>query len=193
MLSRERRLFFLRWLRNPYHIGVPVPSSKSLAKAVATQLSSVSAGEYVVELGPGTGVITHAICAKIEQKYLVMIDRDHRFIEQLRHQFPQATVLQGDARQVKELLEQHNIKQVAAVVSSLPLLAMPDNICHAIVNAAFSVIKSDGLFIQYTYGRSSPVKENQQRSLGIRGKLTKRVWRNFPPAHVWCYRAEIRA
>lgn len=190
MLSRERRLFFLRWLRNPHHIGVPIPSSKSLAKAVAAQLSAVSEDEHVVELGPGTGVITHAICNFIDPKKLVLVDRDHRFIERLRHEFPQTTVLQGDARQLKEILEKQGISQVAAVVSSLPLLSMPDNICHTIVNTAFEVIKSDGMFVQYTYGPASPVAEKHQRSIGIHGKLMKRVWRNFPPAKVWCYRSE---
>lgn len=192
MLSRDRRLFFLRWLRNPHHVGVPIPSSRGLAKAVAAQLSALSEGEYVVELGPGTGVITHAICANVKQKNLVLIDRDHQFIERLKHDFPEATVLEGDARHLKELLAQHNITQVAAVVSSLPLLTMPDNICHAIVNSAFEVIKSDGVFIQYTYGPASPVTEKHQRSIGIKGKVAKRVWRNFPPARVWCYRVESR-
>ena len=187
MLSRDRRTFFLRWLSNPRHIGVPVPSSQSLARAMAAQLS-VAPNEYVVELGPGTGVVTQALLqAGLAQQQLIVVERDHRFLEQLRHRFPQVLILQGDARNLRELLHQHGIKQIAAVVSSLPLLSMPDAIRHAIVHTVFSIIKPDGVFIQYTYGLLSPVPENHQRMIGIRGRIAKRVWRNFPPARVWRY------
>ncbi len=169
-----------------------MPSSKSLADAIAAQLSCVKPGEYVVELGPGTGVITRAIQSQVSQNNLVVIERDYSFVEQLKREFPHAIVLQGDARNLKDLLRRHNIENVAAVVSCLPLLAMPDSVCHAIVNAAFEVIKEDGMFIQYTYGLLSPVSEKHQRQIGIKGRVTKRVWRNFPPANIWCYRAENR-
>lgn len=188
MLSRERRQFFLGWLRNPHHVGVPVPSSKSLAAAMASQLAGVTPAEYVVELGPGTGVITRAICAAgISQKKLILIERDHRFVEQLHRDFPEATILQGDARHLGELLRKHNITEVGAVLSCLPLLSMPDGVRHSIVNAAFEVIKPDGVFILYTYGLVSPVSPKNQRRIGIHGRVAKLVWRNFPPARVWRY------
>ena len=152
---------------------------------MAAQLS-VGPHEYVVELGPGTGVVTNALLqAGLRQQQLIVVERDHRFLGELKHRFPQALILQGDARNLRELLHQHGIKQIAAVVSSLPLLSMPDAIRHAIVHTVFDVIKPDGVFIQYTYGFLSPVPENHQRSIGIRGRVAKRVWRNFPPARVW--------
>lgn len=191
MLSRERRLFFLRWLRNPHHVGVPVPSSKHLANAMAAQLSTVTPADYIVELGPGTGVVTRALCqAGVSQKNLIVIERDHRFVEQLKRDFPEIIILQGDARNIKELLQKHNITHVAGIVCCLPLLAMPDNVRLAIVNSAFEVLKPDGSFILYTYGLISPVSEHNQRLIGIRGKIAKRVWRNFPPARIWRYTAE---
>jgi len=191
VLSRERRLFFLRWLKNPLNVGVPVPSSRRLAKAIADQLAFVSPEEFVIELGPGTGVITRALLkAGIPQEKLIIIDIDDRFIEKLKHDLPKALILQGDARNLKEILENINIKSVAAVVSSLPLLAMPDIIRHAIVNSAFKVIKPDGGFIQYSYGLLSPLSKQNQKAIGIRGKIAKRVWRNFPPAIVWHYSNE---
>jgi phosphatidylethanolamine/phosphatidyl-N-methylethanolamine N-methyltransferase len=188
VLSRDRRLFFLRWLRNPLRIGVPIASSRGLAEAMAAQLS-VAPHEMVVELGPGTGVVTQALLqAGLPEKQLVVVERDHAFYDQLRRNFPQALVLQGDARHLRELLHHHGISQVAAIISSLPLLSMPDAIRHAIVHTAFEVIKPDGVFIQYTYGLLSPVPEHHQRAIGIHGRIIKRVWRNFPPARVWRYK-----
>jgi phosphatidylethanolamine/phosphatidyl-N-methylethanolamine N-methyltransferase len=183
-------LFFLRWLRNPQHVGTPVPSSKRLAHAIASQVS-VSPEEYVVELGPGTGVITRALLqVGVPEQKIAVVELDHRFIEQLKRDFPQAVIIEGDARHLKELLEKKGIKEVAAVVSGLPLLAMPDRLCHEIVHAVFKVLKLEGSFLQYTYGLLSPVSEEHQRRIGIRGRVTKRVWRNFLPAKVWCYTSE---
>lgn len=160
---------------------------------MAAQLSCVSPDEYVVELGPGTGVVTAAICKVIDQNKLIIIERDHRFAEKIRHDFPKATLLLGDAMHLKELLEKSGITQkIAAVVSSLPLLAMPEEQRHDIVNSAFEVIKKDGAFVQYTYGLLSPLSEQHQRQIGIKGSIKKRVWRNFPPAIIWCYTAEKR-
>jgi phosphatidylethanolamine/phosphatidyl-N-methylethanolamine N-methyltransferase len=193
VLSQEKRTFFLRWLSNPRHIGVPVPSSRILARAMAAQLS-VGPHEYVVELGPGTGVVTEALLQSgLTQQKLVIVERDPRFYDQLKRRFPQILILQGDARNLKELLQQHGIKQVAAIISSLPLLGMSDAIRHAIVGNAFSVIKPDGAFIQYTYGLLSPVPEQHQHSIGIQGRVAKRIWRNFPPARIWRYVAHAQA
>jgi phosphatidylethanolamine/phosphatidyl-N-methylethanolamine N-methyltransferase len=194
MLSRDKRLFFLRWLSNPWRMGVPVPSSRGLARAMAAQLSDLEPEEYVLELGPGTGVVTRALCqAGVKQQRLVIIESDAAFIRSLRHSFPDALILRGDACNLREILLKHNIRKVAAVVSSLPLLSMPDKIRQVIVNEAFKVIKTDGVFIQYTYGLLSPVPAKLQRAIGIRGRIAKRIWRNFPPARVWRYTAEVLA
>lgn len=155
---------------------------------MASQASRLSPEEYVVELGPGTGVITRALCSShINPKRLVIIELDHKFVDQLKRDFPDSIVLHGDARNIKELLAQHNIDKIGAVFCCLPLLAMPDPIRFAIVNSAFEVIKREGAFILYTYGLFSPVSEHNQRAIGIKGRVAKRVWRNFPPARVWRY------
>lgn len=194
MLSRDKRLFFLRWLSNPWKVGVPVPSSRALAHAMAAQLSLYTADEYIVELGPGTGVVTRALCqAGIRQQRLVVVERDAVFLAKLKHDFPQALVLYGDACDLQSILLKHNIRQVAAIVSSLPLLSMPAKIRQAIIHAAFKVLKPEGVYIQYTYGLLSPVPVPVQRAVGIRGKVTKRIWGNFPPARIWRYTAELPA
>jgi phosphatidylethanolamine/phosphatidyl-N-methylethanolamine N-methyltransferase len=190
VLSKDRRDFFLGWLRNPWCVGVPIASSRGLSDAMAAQLS-VGPNEYVLELGPGTGAVTRALLQTgLSPKQLVVIERDKGFLDQLKRSFPGAIILQGDARNLKELLHHHGIKQIAAVVSSLPLLGMPDTMRHAIVNSAFEIIKPSGAFIQYTYGLLSPVPKRHQRSIGIHGRVAKRIWRNFPPARVWRYTVE---
>jgi phosphatidylethanolamine/phosphatidyl-N-methylethanolamine N-methyltransferase len=171
-------------------MGVPVPSSKGLARAMAAQLSMLKPEEYVVELGPGTGVVTRALCqAGVRQQRLVIIEREAAFITNLKRDFPDALVLEGDARDLRSILSEHHVHQVAAIVSSLPLLSIPDHIRKAVMHEAFKVVKADGVFIQYTYGLLSPVPARLQRDVGIQGKVAKRIWRNFPPARVWRYTA----
>lgn len=158
---------------------------------MASQLKQIAPEDYVVELGPGTGVITRSICKLgINPKRLILIEREHRFIEQLKRDFPESIIVQGDARNIKELLAKQGIEQVGAVLCCLPLLNMPEGVRHMIVNAAFEVMKPAGLFVLYTYGWFSPVSRHSQSTMGIRGKVAKRIWRNFPPAKIWNYVAQ---
>jgi phosphatidylethanolamine/phosphatidyl-N-methylethanolamine N-methyltransferase len=161
---------------------------------MADQIPAITPSEYIVELGPGTGVVTKALARKgIPMQQLVVVEREQKFLGKLKHEFPHALIVQGDACHLKDILHKHGIKQVAAVVSSLPLLGMPDHIRHTILNTAFEVLKPTGVFIQFTYGLLSPVPETHQRSIGIRGDIAKKIWRNFPPARVWRYMSEKAA
>jgi phosphatidylethanolamine/phosphatidyl-N-methylethanolamine N-methyltransferase len=189
MLSRDRRQFFLTWLRSPMGVGNPFASGKGLSNAMAAQLD-VSSDEYVVELGAGNGAVTRAILAAgIAPEKLIIIERDKRFRKVLNKKFPHLHIELGDASDIPAILKSRGINQVAAIVSSLPLLAMPHSVRHDIVNACFRVLKKDGQYIQYTYGLLSPVPERNQREIGIKGKVAKRIWLNLPPARVWCYEA----
>ena len=57
----DRGRFLLRVLNNPRNIGAVAPSSVALARALAAEIPHGP----VLELGPGTGVITEAILARI--------------------------------------------------------------------------------------------------------------------------------
>jgi len=54
----HRGVFFRSWLRDPFRVGAVAPSSRWLAKLMATD---VHAGACVVELGAGTGTLTTAL------------------------------------------------------------------------------------------------------------------------------------
>lgn len=190
MLSRDRRLFFLAFLRNPRKVGNPFASGKSLSKAMAAQLV-VGEDEFVIELGAGNGAVTRAILdAGIKPEKLIIIERDKQFLKRLTNKFPGVRIELGDARNTSEIVKALGIKQVGAVVSSLPLLNMPHAIRHDIVNSCFKALKKDGLYIQYTYGLVSPVPKPNQKDLGIKGNVKKNVLLNLPPARVWTYQAE---
>ena len=57
----------------------------------------------------------------------------------------------------------------------------------AILTAAFSLLRPDGCFIQFTYGISSPVSSMQLKVLGLRIRRGAFILRNLPPATVYVY------
>lgn len=177
-------LFFARWLAAPHKIGALIPASRHLARAMAGQIAP-DAG-LVIELGGGTGSITEALLdAGVAPERLIVLERDPVFWCLLKKRFPAVKVVRGDATRLRALLEPLGVKRAAAVVSSLPLLSMPEQLRQQIVEESFAVLTERGTFIQYTYGAFSPLR---RRKFGLKGEKAERVWRNFPPAAVWRFR-----
>jgi phosphatidylethanolamine/phosphatidyl-N-methylethanolamine N-methyltransferase len=181
----EVAIFFTRWLKAPHHIGAVAPSSRFLARAMATQVD-LRRAEPVIELGGGTGSVTKALLeAGLPVDRLIVVERDVRLYKMLRRRFPQLRIVLGDARHLVELLRPLGIDAVSAVVSSLPLISMSKTMRRQIINQSFALLGEAGRFIQYTYSLSSPLGG---REFGLRGRVAARVWLNFPPASVWNYR-----
>jgi phosphatidylethanolamine/phosphatidyl-N-methylethanolamine N-methyltransferase len=186
-ISREDEvaIFFTRWLKAPHHIGAVAPSSRFLARAMATQVD-LRRAEPVIELGGGTGSVTKALLeAGLPVDRLIVVERDVRLYKMLRRRFPQLRIVLGDARHLVDLLHPLGIDAVSAVVSSLPLVAMPKMMRRQIIDQSFALLGEAGRFIQYTYSLTSPLA---RREFGLRGRVAARVWLNFPPASVWNYR-----
>ncbi len=191
-ISREDEvaIFFTRWLKAPHHIGAVAPSSRFLARAMATQVD-LRRAEPVIELGGGTGSVTKALLeAGLPIDRLIVVERDVRLYKMLRRRFPQLRIVLGDARHLVELLHPLGIDAVSAVVSSLPLISMSKTMRRQIINQSFALLGEAGRFIQYTYSLSSPLAG---REFGLRGRVAARVWLNFPPASVWNYRLAVAA
>jgi len=186
-ISAEEQVavFFGRWLRAPHRIGAVAPSSRFLARAMATQVDLRRPGP-VIELGGGTGSVTKALLeAGLPVERLIVVERDVRLYKMLRRRFPQLRIVLGDARHLVELLHPLGINAVSAVVSSLPLVAMPKMMRRQIIDQSFALLGEAGRFIQYTYSLTSPLAG---REFGLRDRVAARVWLNFPPASVWNYR-----
>lgn len=194
--SRRHRVrrdrFIAAWLRAPLKMGAVVPSSRTLARAVARQVDATSPGA-VIELGPGTGVVTHALLkAGIEPGRLLVIERDKRMWEVMAAQFPQLKVHCADAMTLGDVLKEQGIMQVCAVVSSLPLLSMPKPVRAAIEQQMADCIGEQGVIVQFTYGPRSPFPGSELMRYRLWGRRVKTVLNNVPPAHVWVYRRERR-
>jgi phosphatidylethanolamine/phosphatidyl-N-methylethanolamine N-methyltransferase len=173
---------FLRGLiHDPKGVSAPLPSSPALARAIAAEIDPSHQG-LVIELGPGTGVVTQALLEHgIAAERLVAIEQEPSFVGLMRERFAQVTVCDGDALLFENCIPAR--AKVAAVVSGLPLLNLPLPTRRSLLRRALGCQDRGGRFIQLSYGWHPPVSPEPGTRLS--GKL---VWRNFPPAHVWTYR-----
>jgi phosphatidylethanolamine/phosphatidyl-N-methylethanolamine N-methyltransferase len=182
---KEGELFFRQWLRSPKSMGSIIPSSRYLARALAEEVAW-EPGQYIVELGGGTGAITQGLIDRgIPRDRLIVIELERALFEHLRSRLPGATLIQGDATKLEEILGRHGVGEVGTVISGLPMVGMPFPFQRAIIDQAFRVQRPGSFVLQYSY---SPVPPVPARRLGISAKLVRWVPLNFPPAAVWRYR-----
>ncbi|MBU6408835.1 MAG: methyltransferase domain-containing protein [Verrucomicrobia bacterium] len=179
----DTRLFLQEWLGNPRRTGSVIPSSRQLAAAMAGWLPENRAS-YVLELGPGTGAVTAALIRNgWPEDKLVAIEHNSRLAELLRRRFPRATIIAGDAWQLDELLlrARNPVKNVGAVISSLPLLNFSEEQAEALAQKIRAVLEPQGSWVQFTYRIH---KKRPRGASTFRLRASKIVWFNLPPARV---------
>lgn len=180
-MSSELGLFLRQLVRNPTTISAMAPSSRGLAEAITARISPATG--RVAEFGPGTGVFTRAILGRgIAPKDLTLFELNPEFVASLRQRFPGVTVVQDGAQTVAD-----HCADLGAVVSGLPLLSFPPDLCHAIYAGALAALRPDGAIYQFTYGPKPPLPEPIRAALGLTATPGPRIWLNLPPARVYTY------
>ncbi|MCG6967830.1 MAG: hypothetical protein LJE59_15130 [Chromatiaceae bacterium] len=189
---RLRPHFLSAWLRNPMQMGAVLPSSDELANAMAAQVD-VGSG-LTLELGPGTGAVTHALLARgLGPDQLILIEKDPVLAAELARRFPDLRVMAGDAGRLRQLVDRTGPTIVDNVVSSLPLLSMRGITRTRVLAQVFAVMPPHGRLVQYTYSPAPPIPAALARALGVKGRRVDRVLWNLPPANVWVYSRTHRA
>ena len=179
--------FFKGWIDKPKTVGSIVPTSSITARKMASIVNPRS-GLQVLEVGPGTGVITRAILAlgvKPENLYAVEYSTD--FVRHLRQLYPGVNVIEGDAFNLNATLGDKRDMTFDSVVSGVPLLnfAVPQRVAY--VESLLDRIPPGRPIVQLTYGPMSPIPAG-------RGDYTVKhfdfIIRNIPPTQLWIYRRE---
>lgn len=178
--------FIKSWLDNPLLTGAVTPSGPALAQMMARAIDPSMPGP-IIELGPGTGVITKALLERgIEAERLILVEFDASFCRLLAERFPGVHVVQGDAYHLSTTLAGRLDAPAAAIVSSLPLMTKPERVRLALLAEGFDLMAPDGPFVQFTYSVNSPIP--RKTSLAFEAEASPRIWLNVPPARVWVYR-----
>lgn len=186
MNSTHNRQLLSAWFRNPLQTGALLPSGSGLAQAMAAQVEPGRG--MVVELGAGTGAITHALIARgVTPQQLVLVEKDPVLAGTLKRRFPEAIVLCGDAARLKGLLNRAGVARPGTLVSSLPLLSMSSRTRTRVLSQMFNVLDARGTLVQFTYSPQPPIPHALVSALGVSGTRVARVFWNLPPASVWVY------
>lgn len=183
--SAAEHLHFLKGLiARPKNVGAIAPSSPALAHAIARQVDPNVPGP-VLELGPGTGVVTEALIERgIAPERITAIEYDHDFAKMVAARFPGVHVVEGDAFDLQKTLGSHNGESFAAIVSGLPLLNHPVSRRRALIEGALAKLRPGAPYVQFSYGFEPPIPAPE----GTTVRRAALVLLNLPPARVWVYR-----
>lgn len=183
VLADEVR-FLKNWIGRPLTTGAVSPSGKALTRLMASFVDPLDP-RPVVELGPGTGVVTQALLERgVAPERLYSIEYNSDFCALLRHRFPGVNIVQGDAYDFNATLKDRVEGEISAVVSSLPLFTRPTDQRRALILEALSRMPVGRPLIQFSYALVPPVPAEP----GLTVDHTPWVILNIPPARVWLYR-----
>ncbi|MBO3758741.1 methyltransferase domain-containing protein [Ciceribacter sp. L1K23] len=181
----EEIRFFKGMMQGPKQVGAIVPTSSVTARKMASVIDTRS-GLPVLELGPGTGVITKAILAKgIKPENLVSIEYSADFYQHLVDSYPGVNFIHGDAFDLEKTLGTRHDQMFDSVISAVPLLSFPMPRRVELLESLLDRIPAGRPVVQITYGPVSPVVA-KPGSYHI--QHFDFIVRNIPPAQLWIYR-----
>ena len=177
--------FFKGWMDGPKAVGAIMPTSTIAARSMASVVNPAS-GLPVLELGPGTGVITRAILARgVAPTDLVSVEYSLDFHTRLQLDYPGVRFIRGDAFDLETTLGDLNSSLFDCVISGIPLLNFPMALRVALVEDLLDRVPPGRPVVQFSYGPKSPVSA---RGGGFEVVHHDFVMRNVPPARLWIYR-----
>lgn len=184
----EEIRFFKGWIDGPKAVGAILPTSSITARRMASVID-IHSGLPVLELGPGTGVITKAILNHgVKPSDLYSVEYSQDFTEHLRKTFPDVNILQGDAFDLDAALGAKSNLQFDSIVSAVPMLNFPMERRVWLVENLLSRIPRGRPLIQITYGPMPPVPAGKGNYAVQHYDF---VMRNVPPAQLWVYRSPL--
>lgn len=176
--------FFRGWLDRPKAVGTPFPTSSHTGRAMASVIN-LQSGLPVLEIGPGTGVITRAILSRgVAPARLYAVESSPEFSKELKHGFPGVHILNGSAFELDAVLGLNKHLQFDCVISAIPLLNFDMAARVAYVEDMLDRVPLGRPVIQVTYGPKSPVPAGSGNFTVQRMDF---ILRNVPPAHLWTY------
>jgi phospholipid N-methyltransferase len=186
------RAFLAAALREPAMIGGIAPSMSALGRAVAAPVTEFPPERppVVVELGPGTGVISTVIRERLPRgARQVAVELHPGMVDYLHRELPWLEVLSGDAAELPALLEPLGITSADVVVSGLPWSLFDAERQDRMLAAMTEVLAPDGVFSAFGYlhavGRASAKRFRALLHQEFAEVTTASVWRNLLPARVY--------
>ncbi len=189
----EQLMFLGALVRNPRSVGAIMPSSAYLARDMVWD---VAPGSRVVELGPGTGVITRAVIHRAGAGGTVLaIDTNRAFVERIQREWPEVDCVCASAETLPALVSARGWAGVDHIVSGLPFATLPSAVTLQILDGVRDTLRPGGTFttFQYVHAYRMPPAAAFRRELSARlgsEPRSRLVMRNVPPARILTWRRQ---
>ena len=181
----EEIRFFKGMMQGPKSVGAIVPTSSITARKMAS-VANPQSGLPVLELGPGTGVITKAILARgVKPENLVSVEYSEDFYDHLTQDFPGVNFIHGDAFDLPNTLGKFADQAFDCVISAVTLLSFPMPSRIKLLEDLLDRLPPGRPVVQITYGPVSPILAQPDR---YQIQHFDFIVRNIPPAQLWIYR-----
>jgi phosphatidylethanolamine/phosphatidyl-N-methylethanolamine N-methyltransferase len=172
-------------ISTPKTVGAIMPTSARMANRMASIIDTGS-GLPVLELGPGTGVITKAILdTGVKPENVVSVEYSSDFVRHLRGKYPGVNFINGDAFSLAETLQDYRGQKFDCVISGIPLLNFPMHQRVKLIEDLLKLVPVGRPIVQFSYGPVSPIVARPD-SYTI--KHFDFIMRNIPPAQIWHYK-----
>lgn len=180
----EEIRFFKGWIDGPKSVGAILPTSSVTARRMASVIEP-SSGLPVLELGPGTGIITKAIIKRgVAPENIVSIEYSTDFYQHLTRTIAGVNFINGDAFDLDRTLGRWKDRTFDAVISAIPMLSFPMEQRIALLEDLLDRMAPGRPVVQITYSPVSPIDARPDR---FQIRHLDFVVRNIPPAQLWVY------
>lgn len=176
--------FFKGMINHPKAVGSIIPTSSVTARKMASVIDTGS-GLPVLELGPGTGVITKAILARgVKPENLTAVEYSTDFYQHLVRNYPGVNFINGDAFDLDRTLGALAGQKFDSVISAVPMLNFPVEARVKLLEQLLDRIPPGRPVVQISYGPVSPIVARPAR---YHIRHFDFIVRNIPPAQLWIY------
>jgi phospholipid N-methyltransferase len=192
----ECREFYQEFRRAYRNTGSILPSSRGLARALASPFRRRSGPARVLEVGPGTGAVTAELLRQLRPgDHLDIVEINAHFVDVLRRRFEEEPLFR--ARKDQATLIHAPLQEVPGegaydyMVSGLPLNNFPLALVRDIFRAYRRLLRPTGILSYFEYLAIRDVKTamvpGERRHLRVLGRFLDRRIRAYQIREQWVF------
>ncbi|QEK37946.1 hypothetical protein FZC35_00935 [Candidatus Cytomitobacter indipagum] len=179
-LRMSKKVFFKKWISNPFRMGSIIPSSSGIGFHFAKNIDLNKPGP-IIEVGSGTGTVTEALIKSgVPEDRIICFEIEKDFCDILKKKFPKASVYNADILEIENFVDSKT--QINSFISTLPFVSLGKQKTDEIMRLFKKFVDEGSDYLQMSY---SPFFNSKAKKHGISSRRCSYVLRNFPPAYLY--------